>query len=290
MSVLLNNKHQVDFCKSILGRIVKEDEGSLLIMTQTGFSTSSRKLLQIFSPVLKDILGDGSSLGPQPVTVILPDTKTATVIQLLHILTFGELKADGSENNSIEKENVVSLAMSLGIDLGEIIESEHEDGDRGRQTGCDKSKVGKIRVRNIDELKEPPLHLLTEEALSVRSTWGRVAQRKMKENRVPLLSDSQDNGKSDGQVLNLQNGVKSKYECGICNHEAEAKLALFFHINKKHFGIKNPFHCKLCPKKFDRLPKLGQHLKDKHGKRLRRMEMSIDAECRTASFDYMILI
>ena len=62
--------------------------------------------MQIFSPVLKDILGDGSSLGPQPVTVILPDTKTATVTQLLHILTFGELKADGSENNSIEKENV----------------------------------------------------------------------------------------------------------------------------------------------------------------------------------------
>ena len=97
MSVLLSNQHQVDFCKTILGRIVKEDEGSLLIMTQTGFSISSRKLLQIFSPVLKDILGDGSSLGlgPEPVTLILPDTKIATVTQLLHILNFGEFKTDG---------------------------------------------------------------------------------------------------------------------------------------------------------------------------------------------------
>ena len=39
---------------------------------------------------------------------------------------------EGSENNSIEKNNVVSLAMSLGIDLREIIESEHEDEDRGK--------------------------------------------------------------------------------------------------------------------------------------------------------------
>ena len=296
MSVLLSNQDQVDFCKTILGRIVKEDEGSLLIMTQTGFSISSRKLLQIFSPVLKDILGDGSSLGPEPVTLILPETKIATVTQLLHILNFGEFKKDGSENNFIEKNNVVSLAMSLGIDLREIIESEHEDEDRGKQTGCDtsNSKVGKIRVRNIDELKETPLHFSAEEALSVRSTSGRgahrkILDRKMKENKVPLLSDFQDSGKSDGQVLNFQNGVKSKYECGICNHNAETKLALFLHINKKHYGIKNLFHCKLCPKNFDRLQKLGQHLKGKHGKRMRRMEMSMDADYRTASFYYMIM-
>ena len=84
MVVLISYQHQLQFYDSILEKMAMQDTRPLAILTSDGRVTLSGKVMQIFSPLIRDILAHMSACGAgqEPLCVSLPESKSATVSQL----------------------------------------------------------------------------------------------------------------------------------------------------------------------------------------------------------------
>ena len=115
MVVLISYQHQLQFYDSILEKMAMQDTRPLAILTSDGRVTLSGKVMQIFSPLIRDILANMSACGAgqEPVFVSLPESKSATVNQLMELLLRGQVMEVGAENVEEVKKNVITLADHL---------------------------------------------------------------------------------------------------------------------------------------------------------------------------------
>ena len=154
MAVLLNYQHQLKFYDTILEKMAVEDTGPLAILTADGRVSLSGKVMQIFSPLIRDIMTHMSACGSgqEPVFVSLPESKSATVNQLMDLLLRGQVMEVGAENIEEVKRNVITLAESLGLKV-KLDKTRLDDSrDQGMN---DISCRGRLRVRNLEELVIP---------------------------------------------------------------------------------------------------------------------------------------
>ena len=74
MTVIFQSHHQFEFCDRILRGLADDDGDSLLVATSSEeVSLASLKVLQLFSPLVRDIV-EQLPLSPTPHTLIIPDT------------------------------------------------------------------------------------------------------------------------------------------------------------------------------------------------------------------------
>ena len=154
MAVLLNYQHQLKFYDTILEKMAVEDTGPLAILTADGRVTLPGKVMQIFSPLIRDIMTHMSACGSgqEPVFVSLPESKSATVNQLMDLLLRGQVMEVGAENVEEVKRNVITLAESLGLKVKIDQTRLNDSRDNGMN---DISCHGSLRVRNLEELAIP---------------------------------------------------------------------------------------------------------------------------------------
>ena len=89
---------QPQFCEEMLEAMTRDDRDSFLIVTstQTQRISVSSKILQVFSPLFRDILrGDIPIKDSESVTMILPDTEAVHVQHLLDLVTSGRQPSQG---------------------------------------------------------------------------------------------------------------------------------------------------------------------------------------------------
>ena len=143
MTVIFQSHHQFQFCDRILRSLEEDDGDSLLVATSSQEdSLASLKMIQIFSPLLRNIMED-LPLSSTPQTLIIPDTDAWSWKNLMCLLTNGNVDVSLSSGDSdvkCEKENISSLARCLGIHLEtkQVLEEAHI----------------KLRVRRPEELME----------------------------------------------------------------------------------------------------------------------------------------
>ena len=92
VNVSLQSLSHSNFCEQMLEAMTRDDMDSLLIVTSSHRISVSGKLLQIFSPLYRDILRDIPSNDNNQVTMIIPDTEAVHVKHLLDLVTSGRIK------------------------------------------------------------------------------------------------------------------------------------------------------------------------------------------------------
>ena len=117
MNVSLQSINQPQLCEQMLETMIRDDRGSLLIVSSTQKISVSSKILQIFSPLYRDMLRDVPSLDNNPMTIFLPDFEVMHVRHLLDLLTSGRIKDKQLPLGSAG--DILNLAKCFGIDLKE---------------------------------------------------------------------------------------------------------------------------------------------------------------------------
>ena len=132
---------QLDFCDRILRSLEEDDGDSLVVATSSPeLSLASLKLLQLFSPLVREIVKTLPSAA-SPLILILPDTDANSWKCLMGLLTSGNVDVHlPSDKADVEcqKEKISSLARCLRINL----ESRHLS---------EEARI-KLRVRRPEEL------------------------------------------------------------------------------------------------------------------------------------------
>ena len=96
VNVSLQSVNQPQFCEEMLEAMTRDDRDSFLIVTSTQRISVSSKILQVFSPLFRDILrGDIPIKDSESVTMILPDTEAVHVQHLLDLVTSGRQPSQG---------------------------------------------------------------------------------------------------------------------------------------------------------------------------------------------------
>ena len=149
MSLLLDHQHHLQMCHSITERLAEEDTGSLLVITSDHVwvpASASCKVMQLFSPLFRDLVTINGSVIEKPITLILPDYDSDTWNRLMEVLKTGKI-VDKKGTFDIEKmkEQVVMLAMSLGINL-KLEKNAPVSATSSRP--C----TGLIKVRNLEDM------------------------------------------------------------------------------------------------------------------------------------------
>ena len=131
----LQSINQPQLCEQMLEAMTRDDRDSLLMVTSTQRISMSSKLLQIFSPLYRDILRDIPSKDIDPVTLIIPDTEADHVQHLLDLLTSGKIQ----ETARGSSRDIVTLAECFKIRLKE---SDLSDIDQKLQPRIKVKKLG----------------------------------------------------------------------------------------------------------------------------------------------------
>ena len=116
MTLRFDYKHQPQLLEMILGKIAEEETGRLIILTSDGRVNLSGKVIQIFSPLFRDLMATTVTGGPAMV-VSLPDVSSDSVIHLYQLLMWGEISGVGDKGIKDVKKRVASQAESFGIKL-----------------------------------------------------------------------------------------------------------------------------------------------------------------------------
>ena len=144
--MIFQSHHQLDFCDRILRSLEEEDGDSLVVATSSPeLSLASLKLLQLFSPLVREIVKTLPSMpsAASPLTLILPDTDANSWKCLMGLLTSGNVDVHlPSDKADVEcqKEKISSIARCLQINL------------ESRQVS-EKARI-KLRVKRPEELLE----------------------------------------------------------------------------------------------------------------------------------------
>ena len=161
VNVSLQSISQPQLCEQMLELMTRDDRDGLLIMTSTQRISVSSKLLQIFSPLYRDMLRDISSRDG-PVTMFLPDYEAVHVHHLLDLLTSGRIKDKELPLGSAG--DILNLAKCFKIDLREsdlmisqenILEKPPPRVNVSSTDICE--KLPRIKVKNIRDMIPPPL-------------------------------------------------------------------------------------------------------------------------------------
>ena len=123
MTVIFQSHHQFEFCDRILQSWSEDDCDSLFVFTSSPeASLASLKLLQLFSPLVRDIVKElPSSSAASPLTIIMPDTDASAWECLMGLLTNGSVDVrlpSGYCGVECQKNEISSLAKCLQINLG----------------------------------------------------------------------------------------------------------------------------------------------------------------------------
>ena len=132
---------QLAKCAQFLDDLIKDYPGlDMRIVTGTGIVSVSSRVMQLLSPLVRDVMASLPLAAVQePVTVIMPDTDTASVNKMMELLMTGQTYFDTKSKEC--QDRIVSLAKSLQIPVNNRLE-----------------KVGKIRVRSMNELLKPSIN------------------------------------------------------------------------------------------------------------------------------------
>jgi len=159
VSVSLQSLSQPQLCGQMLELMTRDDRDGLLVVTSTQRISVSSKLLQIFSPLYRDMLRDIPS-SDNPVTMFLPDYEAVHVHHLLDLLTSGRIKDKELPMGSAE--DILTLAKCCKIDLKEsdlMISLENmceKPPPRVNVSSTDISeKPPRIKVKNICDMIPP---------------------------------------------------------------------------------------------------------------------------------------
>ena len=151
VNVSLQSISQPQLCEQMLELMTRDDRDSILIVTSTQRISVSSKLLQIFSPLYRDMLRDIPSSDKNPVTMFLPDCEAVHVRHLLDLLTSGRIKDKQLPLGS--SGNILNLAKCFGIDLREsdlIVSIEDIMSEKP-------PALPRIKVKNIHDLVSSPV-------------------------------------------------------------------------------------------------------------------------------------
>jgi len=154
VNVSLQSLSQPQLCGQMLELMTREDRDGLLIVTSTQRISVSSKLLQIFSPLYRDMLRDIPS-SDDPVTMFLPDYEAVHVHHLLDLLTSGRIKDKDLPLGSAG--DILTLAKCFKIDLRE------SDLIVSLEDMCE-NPPPRIKVKNIrDMVSSVPCESLNKE-------------------------------------------------------------------------------------------------------------------------------
>ena len=110
----------------------------MTIVTGTGSVSVSQRLMEMMSPLVRDIV---TSLPLrailEPVTIIFPDSDTTSLNKMMDLLLTGRTTTDTKES----REGILNLAECLKMVFNNLERV--------------KAGAGEIRVRNIQEILEP---------------------------------------------------------------------------------------------------------------------------------------
>lgn len=105
MTFRLDYWHQPELLEMILRKMSEEETGRLIILTSDGRENVSSKVLQLHSPLVRDLMANMVTGGPAQV-VSIPDVSSDTVGNLYKLLMRGELMGIKDENIILELEEV----------------------------------------------------------------------------------------------------------------------------------------------------------------------------------------
>ena len=147
MTVIFQSHHKFEFCDKILRSFAEDDGDSLLVATSSQeVSLASLKMMQIFSPLLMEIV-ETLPLTSTPHTLIIPDADAESWKYLTGLLTNGNVDINlPSDNSNIkcQKDKISSLAQCLRIKLETKQVSEE-------------ARI-KLRVKRPEELMDGSIH------------------------------------------------------------------------------------------------------------------------------------
>ena len=149
MSVLtFQSQNKFDRCAQFLEDLLSKDyqDGNLImIVTATGSVSISRRLLELTSPLVRDIVASLPAAGVQKhLALILPDTDTSAVNKMMDLLLTGHTTTTDTKES---REGVLGLADCLQVMMDSL------------ETLRVGSRSGEIRVRNIQEMLEPNVNI-----------------------------------------------------------------------------------------------------------------------------------
>ena len=145
------------------------DDARVRVVTSSGAVTLSSKLLQLFSPLVRETIASVPS--QEPVVIIIPDTEASTVKHLANFLSKGQIAAnelcalssseDQAEFFDVLQKNIISLARCLHLDIKQLNLSylllPNHPTTSSPCNDDDFSKGGKLKLRQMDELLKPKI-------------------------------------------------------------------------------------------------------------------------------------
>ena len=143
-------QHHTQMCIQMTERMSEEDAGTLVVITSDQKISMSTKVMQMFSPMFRDLVADTSSVGgsdkKEPTTVILPDYNSKMVLHLMNFLMYGELVVVGKDEKKEAKTKVSNLAKTLGIRLNLDSNSCPDNGSTSSECFVEDSSVSIIKI------------------------------------------------------------------------------------------------------------------------------------------------
>ena len=285
MNVSLQSLNQPQLCKQMLDVMTRDDMDGLLIVTSNKRISISSKLLQIFSPLYRDILRDIDIKDAGPVTMIIPDTEAVHVRYLLDLVTSGKINAKDISYDDMGSLDIVALAESFKIDLRET--------DLLVPLVKDMRQDPSPRIEVKQEISSPdPCHSFSNEIELRNADFSLPLTPKIKvensqniSSKGPSLGFPNNNEETDYQggkcsfcnkkrcekrcreTLDQprhRSALHFPFKCNVCPMRCSNHQSLFDHMTMKHFENCPPFHCSFCKQRFNKLNLLKRHITVSH--------------------------
>ena len=263
VNVSLQSINQPQLCEEMLEAMTRDDRDSLLIVTSTKKISVSSKMLQIFSPLYRDILRDIPIKDGEPVTMILPDTESVNVQHLLDLLTSGKVRGTARAGD------ILTLAECFKIELRETDLAEP-------LKDMEKEQPPRIRVKKLEEMsspvpseslnadearkpdsRNPPNNILIDDEKVVEEDRGRCSFCHKLFYSKFLKIHEEDH-------CRVRRSAHLPYKCHSCGIRYLNEEKLFNHMQKKHYQSHFLFHCSICDRRFQYQLPLKQHITKAH--------------------------
>jgi len=276
--------------------MTRDDMDGLLIVTSNKRISISSKLLQIFSPLYRDILRDIDFKDNSPVTMVIPDTEAVHVRYLLDLVTSGKINAKDISYDDVGSLDIVTLAESFKIDLREsdllvpLVKDRRQDPTltprikvKQEISSPDPSHSfpNEVELRNADlsvPLKgagqNPPPQIKMENSQNTLFQGSRLGfPNNNEENDYRGKKCSFCNKKIRGGGKSLLKFHEKKCrknidifppKCNVCPMRCSNHQSLFAHMTMKHYENCPPFHCSFCNQRFNKLNLLKRHITLSH--------------------------
>ena len=271
VNVSLQSINHPQLCEQMLDIMTRDDVDTLLVVTSTQRISISSKLLQIFSPLYREILRDVPSTDKSPVTIILPDTEVVHVKHLLDLVTSGRVMENHQSSRS-------SGSASDIADLAECFKIVLTESDL---TLPSKPRQASLKVKSIKEMSDP---VPRDGELSKR-TLEKTCFINNASNVINIDDEEDDENEKKnkkcrkcGKIIGGGEEVLKVHEkrcnkekpysikCNICEIRYKDAKGFAEHMIDAagHFRSLPLFQCSICHKRFFKQKKLKEHYSKKH--------------------------